>query len=357
MRRFLILGLLICPFLFTGCTSDSNKSTVDSTNSSESSKAPVFTLSWSEYASWSTFGVAEMNGLIDGEEGSLGTIEEKHNVDIVLKLSDYDTCILQLGQGTVDASCVTNLDALAAATSNKLTAILPTSTSNGADALLVTEDVDEISDLKGVDVYGLEKTVSELVFKIGLENLGENPDDYSFKNMDPAAAAQAMQQKQKNISAIVVWNPFVLQTERSVPGVKRLFDSSKIPGIVVDMVVANTASLEKEGGDRFAQAVCESFYTVVNMMENKDTRNDTLVSLGSKFSSLGAEDMAIVCEETKFYKTPLEAKSLFGSLEFRDKTMPKVAEFAKENDIVDEIPNYGFNKMNSQLNFTDQFLN
>ena len=36
---------------------------------------PVYSLAWSEYPSWSVFGVASEKGLINGEKGKLGTLE------------------------------------------------------------------------------------------------------------------------------------------------------------------------------------------------------------------------------------------------------------------------------------------
>jgi hypothetical protein len=36
-----------------------------------------------KYPSWSVFEVASENGLIDGDEGKLGALERKHNIDIV----------------------------------------------------------------------------------------------------------------------------------------------------------------------------------------------------------------------------------------------------------------------------------
>src|SRR5436305_1048695 len=47
--------------------------------------APSFSLAWSEYPSWSVFGVAHAEKLIDGAPGKQGPIEKKWNVDIVLK--------------------------------------------------------------------------------------------------------------------------------------------------------------------------------------------------------------------------------------------------------------------------------
>ena len=72
--------------------------------------------------------------------------------------------------------------------------VLPTSTSFGADACIVTSDIKTVEDLKGVKVHGLEKSVSEYCFVRNLELLNQAEKDYTFSNMDPAAAALAMQQ-------------------------------------------------------------------------------------------------------------------------------------------------------------------
>ena len=129
---------------------------------SAQSDPPVFTLDWSEYPSWSAFGVAEELGLINKNEGELGTLEREHNVDIVLRNKDYDTCITLFTSGNSDATCLTNMDSLAPSISIPATIVLPTSNSYGADMLLVDDpDITSLEDLKGVPVRGLELSVSQ----------------------------------------------------------------------------------------------------------------------------------------------------------------------------------------------------
>ena len=121
------------------------------------------------------------------------------------------------GSGTVDAVCITNMDVLAPALGRNSVAILPTSTSDGADACIAV-GIESVDELVGKPSYGLEKTVSQYMFERNLELMNKNPADFPFKNMDPAAAAQAMQTEQESIQSIVVWNPFVLQTLRDPRG-------------------------------------------------------------------------------------------------------------------------------------------
>ena len=52
-------------------------------------------------------------GLIDKDQGEMGPVEEKWGVDIVLTQQDYDPCLTMYGSSSVDAVCITNMDALA----------------------------------------------------------------------------------------------------------------------------------------------------------------------------------------------------------------------------------------------------
>ena len=99
-------------------------SSENETVSNKESGFPTFSLAWSEYPSWSIFGVAHVDGFINGKEGELGPIEEKWKVDIVLREADYDTCITMYGAGQVDAACLTNMDSLNPSIGRRSTMIL-----------------------------------------------------------------------------------------------------------------------------------------------------------------------------------------------------------------------------------------
>ena len=320
---------------------------------------PTFSLAWSEYPSWSTFGVAHVDKFINGKEGELGSLEEKWQVDVVLHEAEYDACITMYGAGTVDAACLTNMDALNPAIARRSTMILPTSTSHGADACIVVDSINSIQDLKGKKVYGLEKTVSEYCFVRNLEMADEKEKDYQFSNMDPAAAAAAMQQKQDGVDGIMVWNPFVMETLSKRDDVKVLFDSTKIPGEIIDSVIMAQDSLAKEGGEAFACAIIDAFYTIANRMNQPETRSDTLIALGEKFSNLGLEAMNTVVNQTKFISTPDEAITMFNSQEL-PQIMKRVVDFCVDHEITGRSPalSYGTPKEGDQaeLRFDPSYI-
>jgi NitT/TauT family transport system substrate-binding protein len=302
---------------------------------------PSFSLAWSEYPSWSVFGVADATGIINGKKGELGPLEEKWGVDIELKEAEYDPCLAMYGAGQCDAVCITNMDILSPATGRPGVMVLPTSTSDGADACLVTADIKSVEDLKGKKVFGLEKSVSEYCFVRNLELLGQKEGDYEFANMDPGAAALAMQQKQPTHQAIVVWNPFVMETLGKRKDVRVLFDSTKIPNEIIDSVVVAKASLEKEGGEAFACAVIEAYYEVNKALADSAKRNETLIAIGEKFSNLGLEQMEKVVKQTQFYGTPDEGLAVLTGTEL-PKIMDTVVSFCVAHGIVDKAPSIGY---------------
>ena len=51
-------------------------------NQDDTKTVPSFSLAWSEYPSWSVFGVADVTGIINGKKGELGPVEEKWGIDI-----------------------------------------------------------------------------------------------------------------------------------------------------------------------------------------------------------------------------------------------------------------------------------
>jgi NitT/TauT family transport system substrate-binding protein len=316
---------------------------------------PSFTLAWSEYPSWSAFGVADEVNIIDGRKGKQGSVEKKWNVDIVLQEAEYDPCLVMYGAGRVDAVCITNMDVLNPAMSVPSVAILPTSTSNGADACITAKSISTIKELKGKKVHGLAQTVSEYCFVRNLELAGENPDDYDFSNMDPGAAAIAMQQKQRGVEAIVVWNPFVLETLNRRKDTHVLFDSSTIPGEIIDMVAMTQKALAKPGGKDFACAVIDAFYQLNQRMAAPATRDDTLVALGEKFSNLDLNSMKTVVKQTQFYATPDAALELFKSSELTD-TMKKVVGFCLKAGIVENAPEVTYGTSGGKLRFDPTYI-
>jgi ABC-type nitrate/sulfonate/bicarbonate transport system substrate-binding protein len=354
----LVLPVLAAGLLLTGCSGKGGDG-----KGGDGKGAPVFSLAWSEYPSWSVFGVASELGLIDGKKGHQGELEKKWGVDIELNLLQYGPCMDLYKAGNCDAVCITNMDVLAPSLALDSVAILPTSTSVGADALLVV-DIDVSDKQKALDqlgrhkVYGEEKSVSEYVFARNLELLGRKAKDFKFSGMAADAAATAMQTGKEDVKAIIVWNPFVLQTLKQNKKAKRLFDSSTIPGEVVDMVVMSQKSLDKEKGGDFACCVIDAFYSFNQRLEDRSKRGEMLIRLGKKFSNLNEEEMEQAVKETRFYKDAQAGLDLFTGKEFPE-TNKRVSKFCLETEIVKQEPKLGYGSekvAGTQLRFDPSYI-
>ena len=333
MKRCALVLLLplLAAALLAGCSKDTGKANPD---------VPSFTLAWSEYPSWSVFGVASELGLINGKKGERGTLEKKWGVDIVLDLAEYDPCIQLYSTGKCDAVCVTNIDILGPAATRESVAIMPTSTSVGADACLVV-GIADVKELQKHKVFGLAHSVSEYAFDRNLEKLGEDPKRYHFTDEPPNTASLAMQSKKKDHRAIMVWNPFVLQVLKDNPEARRLFDSSSIPEEIIDMVVVGADSLERPKGREFACCIADVYYEMNKLLADKTRADKVLIKLGEKFSKLGLEDMKKCVQETRFYKTPDDGLKLFTGTKLPE-AMKRVSKFCLDKGMAKKEPTYGF---------------
>ena len=330
----------------------------DVTTSTET--LPAFVHTASEYPSWSTFMVASKAGLINPSQGGEhGTLEAKWGVDVVLQVKDYDPCITLYANATCDSTCITELDALNPAMGRKTTVIMPTSTSAGADKIIAVGTT-SIADLKGIPTYGLAKSVSHYNFVRCLEASGENPDDYEFKNLDPAPAATALQTGSGDVKSISVWNPFALQTLRTNKESSEVLSSKLISGEIIDCVVIGNDSLEKPKGKEYAACLCDIQYQVNQKIQSTDqaVADATITALGEDFSKLPLEDMKIILQETQFYYTPDDGIALFEDEKFQTETIPTVVKTCQSIGILEKgkEPTVGFGDETAQLNFDTQYM-
>lgn len=356
-RRILFSLLMV----FAGCSKDGPAPESAPTQSPAVLPAPpkgqpkVKTLANSEYFSWQVFDVAGKYGLIDGNPLVLGTLEQKWNIDLVLKRADYTETINMYGSRAADAVTITNTDILSPSLSRESVAILPTSTSKGADACLVVVDPkapkfqDATSEvayyLKGKVARGAEKSVSEYFYRRGAGKFGLNSTDVKFENCDPAAAAAAMIQKQPGFEVIVVWEPFIENILAKRSDVKVLFDSSLLAVAndaakplevteIVDMVVMGKDTYEGEGGKDFSMLLADTFYQGCALV-NSDPAAEA--RLGEEFAHLSPEMTKVIRQKCVFFDTPDKGIEVFKMKQFPT-TLGMIAQFSKERELITKEP-------------------
>ena len=215
-----------------------------------------FKVAWSIYVGWMPWGYANDHGIVK-------KWADKYGITIdVTQFNDYVESMNQFTAGAYDAVTLTNMDGLSipAAGGVDTTAVIVGDFSNGNDALIL-KDKDKLEDVKGQNVNLVEFSVSHYLLARALESIGLSERDVKVVNTSDADMVAAYQTN--DVTSVVTWNPLVstIMEEQSAHNV---FDSSKIPGEIIDLMAANTDVL-KDNPD-FGKALAGIWYDTMAVM-------------------------------------------------------------------------------------------
>jgi NitT/TauT family transport system substrate-binding protein len=118
--------------------------------------------------------------------------------------------------------------------------------SHGGDGVLAPASVKSIKDLKGLEVGMNEGSVSQFWFNILLKQAGMTEKDIKVTNMTADDAAAAFMADR--IPVAVTWEPHLTLAKKANKG-QVLVDSSKTPGLIVDVVSLRCDYIEKNPKD------------------------------------------------------------------------------------------------------------
>lgn len=273
-----------------------------------------FRVAWSHYTGWEPWGYAQQSGILD-------KWAKKHGIQIELVLvNDYVESINLYTAGKFDACAMTNMDALTipAAGGVDSTAVVIGDFSNGNDGI-VLKGGKSVKDLKGRSVKLVEFTVSHYMLARALEMNGMSERDVKTVNTSDADIAAVFATDPKG--AAVTWNP-PLQQARNAKGAELVFDSSKIPGEIIDMMVVRTAAPET-----LKKALAGAWYEVMGLMNSADKSGaDALAWMAKSSAATVPEFKAQLATTAMFYK-PADAVTFTTSAQLA-KTMQEVRNFS-----------------------------
>lgn len=215
-----------------------------------------FKLAWSIYVGWMPWGFAADTGIVK-------KWADKYGITIaVTQFNDYAESINQYTAGAFDALTVTNMDALSvpAAGGVDTTAVIVGDFSNGNDAVIL-KNKSKLSELKGQKVNLVQFSVSDYLLARALDSVQLTERDVTEVNTSDADMIAAY--NTPDVTSVVTWNPIVSEIVK-VPGAAEVFNSSQIPGEIMDLAVVNTAVL-KDNPD-FAKALVGIWYETLGLM-------------------------------------------------------------------------------------------
>src|SRR5580765_3124325 len=221
---------------------------------------PSFTVGWSVYAGWTPYHYLMQSGI-------MRKWADKYGITIKVQRFDYAPSLDAFVAKNIDACTMTNMEALdmPAASGVPTTSIIIGDYSNGNDALLVRNGL-AMKDLAGKKMLLVQKTVSEYLFDRAMTIGGLRGDLKKVRvvntsDSDIATAFIA----DTGAQAVVTWKPMVSQIAKQ-KGVASLFDSSKIPGEILDLTVVRTDVLDRPdgSGQKFAKALAGAWYELMS---------------------------------------------------------------------------------------------
>ncbi len=276
--------------------------------------ADKFRVAWSHYTGWEPWAFAQQSGV-------LKKWAQKYGIEIELTLvNDYVESINLYTSGKFDACVMTNMDALTipAVGGVDSTAIIVGDFSNGNDGIVMKKG-ESVKDLKGRSVKLVELSVSHYLLARALEMNGMKEKDLKIVNTSDADIAAVF--KSDANGAVVTWNP-PLQQVRNDKGAKLVFDSSKIPGEIIDLMVVKT-----KAPDSLKKALTGAWYEVMAVMSGQGKPAGEAIEFMAKNSgATAAEFRAQLATTAMFYKAG-EAAAFATGPELK-KTMEHVRSFS-----------------------------
>ncbi|MDO6966744.1 ABC transporter substrate-binding protein [Rhizobium alvei] len=127
--------------------------------------------------------------------------------------------------------------------------------SHGGDGILAPAGIKDLAGIKGMEVGMNEGSVSQFWFNILLKQAGMTEADVKITNMTADDAAAAFMADR--IPVAVTWEPHLTLAKQANKG-QVLIDSSKTPGLIVDVVALNCSYIEKNAAD--VQALVDGLY-------------------------------------------------------------------------------------------------
>ena len=278
-----------------------------------------FKVAWSIYVGWMPWGYAADSGIVK-------KWADKYGINIEVKqFNDYVESINQYTAGAFDAVTVTNMDALSipAAGGVDTTAVIVGDFSNGNDAVIM-KSKDKLADIKGQNVNLVEFSVSHYLLARALESVKLEEKDLKVVNTSDADMAAAY--KTQDVTAVVTWKPIV-STILESPDAKKVFDSSQIPGEIIDLMVAHTAVVKDN--PKFAQALAGIWYDTMAALAKDPAAKETMAKASGTDVAGFDEQLAT----TKLFSAPADAVAFTTSADLKT-TTERVSKFLFEKALL-----------------------
>lgn len=264
---------------------------------------------WSHYTGWEPWAYAEENGI-------LKKWADKFQISIHLHLvADYIESINLFTSGKYQACTMTNMDALTVPAMGGVdsTVLIVGDYSNGNDGIIARKEK-SIAELKGKPVKLVALSVSHYLLSRALTLNKMSESDVKIVNASDANIGVLFASDPDAIA--VTWNPILMNAVKA-QGSTILFDSSKIPGEILDLLVVKTAA-----PDELKRALTGAWYETMKILSpGSPGRAKMIASMARRSGSSAPEFKAQLKTTEMFYDAGkaaafAESEKMNGAMEF-----------------------------------------
>jgi len=300
MNSFLVrlLAVLVMAFQLAGCGKSEEPAPAASAPPAD---VPTYKVAWSIYVGWMPWDYADKSGI-------LKKWADKYGIRIELtQVNDYVESINQYTAGAFDACVMTSMDMLTipAAGGVDSTALIVGDYSNGNDGIILKGKGKTLADIKGQSVNLLELSVSHYLLARALDSIKLSERDVKVVNTSDADITGAY--GSKDTTAVVTWKP-LLSTILESPDAQLVFDSSSIPGEILDLMVVKSETLK--ANPNLGKALVGAWYETLTVMLGNDAAAEAAKSQMAAASGTDIAGFNSQLATTKLYATPAEALAI-----------------------------------------------
>jgi NitT/TauT family transport system substrate-binding protein len=263
--------------------------------SADAAEKKTFKVAWSIYVGWMPWDYANQSGI-------LKKWADKYGITINLtQVNDYVESINQYTAGGFDACVMTNMDMLTIPSAGGVdsTALIVGDFSNGNDGIVLKGKGKKLADIKGLPINLVELSVSHYLLARALDTVGLKERDIKVVNTSDADIVAAF--GSADSKAAVTWKPQLAEVTK-MPNVTPVFDSSKIPGEIIDLMVVNTAVLKDN--PKLGKALVGAWYETLALMNANDAKATAALTSMAKASGTDLPGFKSQLATTRLFVTP-----------------------------------------------------
>jgi NitT/TauT family transport system substrate-binding protein len=230
-----------------------------------------FKVAWSIYVPNMVWGWADDNGIVKKWADKFGIKIES------TKFTDYVESINQYTSGQYDALLVTSMDTLITPSVGGVdnTVVAINDYSNGNDAVFLKNKKD-LKDIKGQRVHLIMYSVNHYILTRALDSIGLSEKDITLVNLSDADQVAAF--NSPDVTAMAAFHPTVYELSRRADATN-VFNSSMIPGEILDMLIART-DVVKDNPD-FGKALAGIWFEALAItLEDSDRGRKARLDMG-----------------------------------------------------------------------------